>query len=132
MAHRELFGATPTIALIHVVPDLLKLVTPGHVGRAVASGLKPEQAEAMQRPAFENAMAPARKLLARAGMPFTEGRLFGNNAGDQVAAYATQNKLDLLAMGSHGHGALEPAVLGSVAARVVALCRTALLLVREK
>ena len=71
----------------------------------------------MTHAAFENAMAPARKLLAKAALQTTEIRLTGNNPGDQIAAHAKKNKLDVLVMGSHGIGAFRSAVLGSVATR---------------
>lgn len=130
--HRDFFGATPALTLVHVVPDLLNLVVPGFFGRAPVPNLKPEQIEAMQSAAFETAMVPARKLLERAGVTATEVRLSGNNPGDQIAAYAAKNKLDLIALGSHGQGALESAVLGSVATRIAAKCQVPLLFVREK
>ena len=130
--HRDLFGASPSVTLIHVVPDLLNLVVPGFFGGAPVPGFKPEQVEAMQTAAFENAMAPARKLLEKTGLRATEIRLAGNNPGDEIAAYAKKSKLDLLALGSHGYGALRSAVLGSVAARVATQCRKALLFIREK
>lgn len=130
--HRALFGAMPSIALLHVVPDLLNLVVPGFFGDAPVPGFKPEQVEAMQHGAFENAMAPARKLFQKAGLQATEIRLAGNNIGDALAAHAKQIKLDLLVMGSHGAGGLRSAVLGSVATRVAVQCRNPLLFVREK
>ncbi len=130
--HRDFFGATPALTLVHVVPDLLNLGVPGFFGRVPVPNLKPEQIEAMQSAAFETAMVPARKLLERAGVTATEVRLSGNNPGDQIAAYAAKNKLDLIALGSHGQGALESAVLGSVATRIAAKCQAPLLFVREK
>ena len=130
--HLNLFGEPPAITLIHVVPDLLKLVVPGIFSDGPVLGFKPEQVEAMHDAAFEQAMEPARKLLKRTQVQTTEVRLIGNNAGDEIAAYATKNKLDLLVMGSHGDGFLESAALGSVATRVAAQCRLPLLFVREK
>ena len=130
--HLNLFGESPAITLIHVVPDLLKLVVPGIFSDGPVLGFKPEQVEAMHDAAFERAMEPARKLLKRTQMQTKEVRLIGNNAGDEIAAYATKNKLDLLVMGSHGDGFLESAALGSVATRVAAQCRLPLLFVREK
>jgi len=130
--HRDFFGATPALTLVHVVPDLLNLVVPGFFGRVPVPNLKPEQIEAMQSAAFEAAMVPARKLLERAGVTATEVRLSGNDPGDQIAVYAAKNKLDLIALGSHGQGALESAVLGSVATRIAAKCQVPLLFVREK
>ena len=128
--NRDFFGAAPTLTLVHVVPDLSKLVVPGFFGRVPVPGLKSEQVVAMQGAAFENAMAPARKLLERAGLAATEVRLVGNNPGDQIAAYATKNKLDLMALGSHGHGNLHNLVMGLIATKVLASCKVPVLLLR--
>ena len=128
--NRDFFGAAPTLTLVHVVPDLSNLVVPGFFGRVTVPGLKSEQVVAMQGAAFESAMAPARKLLERAGLAATEVRLVGNNPGDQIAAYATKNKLDLIALGSHGHGNLRNLVMGSIATKVLASCKVPVLLVR--
>lgn len=130
--HRDLFGASPTVSLIHVVPDLTKITVPGWIERDVPTGIKPEQVEAMQNAAFENVFKPAHDLLARAGITATEVRLVGPVPGDAIAAQATKSKLDLLAMGSLGFGASRHGSMGSVATRVASRCRTALLLVREK
>ena len=130
--HRALFGETPAVTLIHVAPDLLNLVVPGFFGDAPVPGFKPEQVAEMQRAAFERAMAPARRLLQATGLQIAQAQLTGNNPGDAIAAYATKNKLDVLAMGSHGDGALRSSVLGSVATRVAAQCRNALLFIQTK
>lgn len=130
--HRDLFGASPLVTLIHVVPDLTKITVPGWIEREVPTGIKPEQVEAMQKAAFENVFKPAHDLLARAGITATEMRLVGQAPSDAIAAQATKSRLDLLAMGSIGFGASRHTVMGSVATRVASRCRTALLLVREK
>lgn len=129
--HRALFGVTPTVELIHVVPDLLNLVAPGYFRRVPATGLQPEQVEAMQAAAFEATMAPARKLLQNTGIAFTEVRLVGNTPGEQIATHATQRKFDVLVLGTHGRGALESTLLGSVATRTAALSRVPLLFIRK-
>lgn len=130
--HRDLFGASPSVSLIHVVPDLTKITLPGWIEREVPTGIKPDQVEAMHKAAFENVFKPVHELLARAGITATEVRLVGQLPGDLIAAQATKSKLDLLAMGSLGFGASRHTSMGSVATRVASLCRTALLLVREK
>ena len=130
--HRALFGAAPALTLIHVAPDLLNLFAPGFFAEAPLPGFKPEQVAEMQRAAFERALAPARKLLQGTALQVTEAQLTGNNPGDAIAAYATKNKLDILALGSHGEGTLRSTVLGSVTTRVAARCRTALLLIQQK
>jgi nucleotide-binding universal stress UspA family protein len=127
---RALFGAEPRLQLIHVVPDLFGIVIPG-LGDAPAPLYRPEQVLAAQDRAFDQALAPARTLLDKAQLTYKEVRLTGNNPGDEIATYATRQKLDLLVMGSHGHGLLKSAVLGSVATRVAARCSTPLLLIRK-
>ena len=49
---------------------------------------------------------------------------------DGIAALADKGNFDLLVMGSHGHGNLGNLVMGSVATKVMAHCKTPLLLVR--
>ena len=130
--HRDLFGASPSVSLIHVVPDLTKITVPGWIEREVPTGIRREQVEALQKAAFENVFKPAHDLLARAGITATEVRLVGQAPGDAIVAQATKSRLDLLALGSLGFGASRHTIMGSVATRVASRCRTALLLVREK
>lgn len=129
--HRNLFGPSPSVSLIHVVPDLTKIVVPGWIEREVPTGIKPEQAAAMQKAAFDNVFEPAHALLARVGIKASEVRLVGPVPGEAIAAHAMKAQLDLLAMGSLGYGASDHGSLGSVATRVAERCPTALLLVRE-
>jgi nucleotide-binding universal stress UspA family protein len=127
--HRDLFGATPVVQLIHVVPDFLGATMPDLAGVSLPA-FTPDEIAAMQTQAFEAAVAPVRKLFAQAGLPVEEVRLTGN-PGDAMSAHAKKKKLDVLVIGSHGHGAFRQAVLGSVATRVAAHCATPLLLVRS-
>ena len=69
-------------------------------------------------------------MFAKARLKAEEICLVGN-AGDELAAYARKKRLDVLVMGSHGHGAFRAAVLGSVATRTAAHCEVPLLLVRN-
>jgi len=52
------------------------------------------------------------------------------DAAHWIAKLATDETFDLIAMGSHGHGAVANLVLGSVATKVLAHCQTPVLLVR--
>lgn len=130
--HRDLFGANPSVNLIHVVPELTKITLPGWIEREVPTGIKPEQVNAMQNAAFENVFKPAQELLTRAGITAGEIRLIGHTPGELIAEHASKSKLDVLAMGSFGFGTAQHTVMGSVATRAASRCRTALLLVREK
>ena len=129
--HRDLFGAAPTLHLIYVAPDLFTRVIPG-LGDAPIPIYSPQQILEAQTATFNESIAPARQLLAKAGLQATEIFLVGNSPGDEIAAYATKKKLDVLVMGTRGYGKLKAAVLGSVATRVAARCRTPLLLIHEK
>ena len=129
--HRELFGLHSAITLMHVVPDLLGLVMPGLLGKKPVPSFEPEQVEAMQQGAFEQAVATPRKLLEAAGLKVNEVRLIGNHPGDEIAVCVKKNKLDMLVMGSHGRGALQSITLGSVSTRVAATSRVPLLLIRK-
>ena len=129
LGHRRLFGAQPKFILLHAVPDLSGGVMPDMAGIALPA-YAPEETLALQRQAFDRAVAPVRAQFADAGLTVDEVCLVGA-AGDEIAAYARNEKLDLLVMGSHGHGAVKAAVLGSVAQRVAAQCETPLLLIRQ-
>lgn len=130
LKHLDLFGAKPAVTLVHVVPDLLSIYVPG-LAQLPTPAFSPEQAISSQNEQFEAAVAPVRKLMQKAGLDAAEVRLVGNGPGDEIAAYAKEKKLDLLVMGSHGYGAFKSAVLGSVATRVAAKCRTPLLVIRQ-
>lgn len=127
LRHREMFGAQPTFALVHVAPDFAVPLA-GDMTGASAVLFTPEQIDEMRNSAFEAALEPARRLMRHAQTPFTEVRLVGV-AGDEIAAYARKNA-DLTLLGAHGYGAFKAAVLGSVAMRVAASGNTPLLIVR--
>ena len=69
------------------------------------------------------------KFLARHGIQAKSVWKAGN-VGETIATYAEAGKFDMLVMGSHGHGSFLNMVLGSVATKVLANCKTPVLLVR--
>lgn len=72
---------------------------------------------------------PIRAFFERQGIRASYVAKVGH-AADEIAALAEAGQFDLLLMGSHGHGNLASLVMGSVATRVMARCKTPLLLVR--
>jgi len=71
------------------------------------------------------------KVLPKlAGVPVTTEVLFGSPARALVTA-ATNRKVDLIVMGTHGHGPLMHALMGNVAERVVRTAPCPVLTVRE-
>jgi len=129
LRHLALFGAKPEVTLLHVVSDFTGAVMPDMGGLALPA-YSDEEIRALQKKAFEAAVGPARKLLARGSITPTGVCLVGN-AGDELSAYAKKKKLGVLVMGSHGYGAFKAAVLGSTATRVMAHSNVPLLLVRH-
>lgn len=131
LEHGALFGPRFKLTVAHVVDEI-----PAQLRKALknvtGTEISQDELATLREEAFDAALAPARAALAKAGVTVTEEMLVGSNPGDELAAWARREKLDLLVMGSHGISALKLAVLGSVAARVGALCDTALLLVRPE
>jgi nucleotide-binding universal stress UspA family protein len=77
----------------------------------------------------ERVLMPIRTFFARHGIAATFVFKVGH-AAEVVAGQAQAGKFDLLVMGTHGHGNLTNLVLGSVVNKVLAHCKTPLLLVR--
>jgi nucleotide-binding universal stress UspA family protein len=129
--HRELFGAQPSVTLMHVAPELLNLKTLGILGMKTAPVYEPAEVQAMQEAACEHSMTAPKRLLEAAGGNVNEVCLTGASPGDEIAACLKKNKLDMLVKGSHGLGALKSITMGSVSTRVAATSRLPLLLIRK-
>lgn len=129
LRHAALFGAKPELTVIHVASDLAGAMMPDMSGIALPP-FSDEEVRALQTRAFEAAVAPVRRLLAKGNVTANEVCLVGN-PGDELSAYAKKKKLDVLVMGSHGYGAFKAAVMGSVATRVMAHSAVPLLLIRQ-
>jgi nucleotide-binding universal stress UspA family protein len=139
LQHAELFGAAPRFQLIHVLDPSARKTTrvtevappPGIAYSEVpmAGDVGDGGANAA---AIDKIVAPVRKLFTKAGVEPETVRLLGDNPGDAIVAHARKRRIDVLVMGSHGRGAFDSLVLGSVAMRVAARCDKPLLLIREK
>lgn len=126
--HRSLFGAEARIELIHVHEDSPPELRVAY--RAIPLHVPADDDDASAAASGKVLAAPL-KRLDKAGMDAKPVRLRGSAAGDAIAAYARKRRLDVLVMGSHGHGVFKALVLGSVVMRVAARCDTPLLLIRE-
>jgi len=119
-AHDEWLGTNHAYTVMTVV---MALPT-----RAVAALDK----EAIQRyydDEAEKVFKPIRAFFARQGISASFVRKIGQ-AAELIARQTETGKFDLLLMGSHGHGELTNLVMGSVVTKVLARCKTPLLLVR--
>ncbi|MBQ0959774.1 universal stress protein [Ideonella sp. 4Y11] len=77
----------------------------------------------------EKVFKPIRAFFKRQSIEATYVSKVGS-AAEVIAATADKGDFDLLVMGSHGHSSLGNLVMGSVATKVMAHCKTPVLLVR--
>lgn len=114
-AHLAWFHGTPELHLLHVklpIPKGLALVQAQAVlGNDAVDRYYKEEATA--------ALATAEKILHEHQIPFQSTYRVGDIA-EEICAYAAEEKVDMIIIGSHGHGALKNLVLGSVATKVLA------------
>jgi nucleotide-binding universal stress UspA family protein len=67
----------------------------------------------------------------KAGVPCKTRHVRSLSPADAVVATAEGDKCDLIVIGSHGRGSFRSLLLGSVTARVLALCAVPVLVHRE-
>lgn len=123
--HFEWFKGTPELHLLHVklpIPPGLALTQAQRILGADAVG-------DYYRNEAAAALAPAEAILRAAGISFKSDYKVGEIAAE-LDAYARTQGIDLIAMGSHGHGALKNLLMGSVATRVLATSSVPVLIVR--
>ncbi len=119
-AHDEWLGPTQQYTLLHVVPA---------VPPRAAAVLDRELLKNYYEEEGEKVFKPIRAFFKKQGIE-ADYVLKVGHAAETIAAVADKGDYDLLMMGSHGHGALGNLVMGSVATKVMAHCKTPLLLVR--
>ncbi|MDB5821851.1 MAG: putative Universal stress protein UspA [Herminiimonas sp.] len=115
----------PALHLLHV-----KLPIPKGLALAQAHAIIGSNAvEAYYQEESEAELAPAQALLKSHDVPFKSAWLVGDVC-EQINAYAAEHQIDLIVMGSHGHGALKNLLLGSVATKILAGSSLPVLVVR--
>ena len=119
--HVSALRSKPRIILLNVQPPIPYRGVRRVVG---VSGM-----ERFYREEGKAALAPAAAILRRAGVAYTALALVGDPASE-IVALATRRRMDLIAMGSHGAGALRGLLLGSVVSKVVAHTKIPVLVVR--
>jgi nucleotide-binding universal stress UspA family protein len=109
--HKEFFSANPELVLINVHLPLPSPRAEAYLGSAAIKQYYKEESD--------EALAPARALLAGTPCRVTERQVVGQPVALIVAA-AAQQGCDLIVMGTHGRNALANLLMGSVAMRVIA------------
>lgn len=129
LTHRSLFGEGAEFYLINVASDFTASVIPDMAGMSLPM-LSSEDIQEMQRTEFLSAVEPLREVFAKKGIQPKEVCLVGI-AGDEIAAFAKNNDLSVIVMGSHGYGRFKSAVMGSTAMRIAAQGDVPILVLRH-
>ena len=119
-AHDSFSHEGNEISVIHVqapLPPRVKTFT----GADVVAQWHREEAERV--------LEPIERFLARHPLAFRTRWVVGH-AADEIVKAAQRDKADMIVMGTHGHGVLGRALMGSVAQRVVTLSTVPVLLVK--
>lgn len=120
-AHDDWLGPQHRFTVLHGVPA---------IPHRAAAFLDSARARALYAEDAESVFKPVRAFFAcRPQVPVRFVHRIGP-AGPIIARYAQGHGVDLIVLGSHGHGAAAGLVLGSVAAKVLSLCRVPVLLLR--
>jgi nucleotide-binding universal stress UspA family protein len=119
-AHDEWLGAAHRYTVLHSVAAV--------PGRAAAV-IDRDALKSYYDDANEAVFKPIRSFFKKQGIGADYVGKVGP-ASEVIAKMADSQRYDLLVMGSHGHGSLATLVMGSVTAKVLATCKTPVLLIR--
>jgi nucleotide-binding universal stress UspA family protein len=113
-------GDENEVVVLHVQPP----VPPG-----VKSIVGSNNVHAFHKEEAEKVLAPIERALTRRGVAFRASWVVGSPA-DALVQAAKKEKVEMIVMGTHGHGVIGRAVMGSVAQRVVSQAELPVLLVK--
>jgi nucleotide-binding universal stress UspA family protein len=102
-----------TLHIVHVLPTLPMVADAYMVASAYDEMLRAHRAHA------EKQMERLVKRARAAGVRATGTVVDFGVVADRIARFAKRQRCDLIVMGTHGHGILARALLGSVAERVI-------------
>lgn len=119
-SHQEMLGTGHEYTVITVQP-LLPARARAALGKDVVDEYYDEEATKI--------LQPVQEFLKARGVQAQSISKVGPIA-DTIIHAAQDGKFDLIAMGTHGHGALGRLVMGSVSSQVLAGCTIPVLLIR--
>ena len=119
--HLGTLAAAPDVHVLNVHPPLPYRRAASVLGKKALEGYYAEEAA--------KALAVATRVLDKAGIAYESGFRVGDVV-DEIGKYAKKAGIDLIVMGSRGHGALAGLAVGSVTAKVLAALKTPVLIVR--
>lgn len=120
VTHEELAGSDGHVVVVNVQPPVPPRVK-SMVGAAAVTDYHREEAEKVLR--------SIERFLQRHDISYTTRWTVGS-PGQEIVKAAKKEKANLIMMGTHGHGILGRALLGSVAQNVLTDCEIPVLLVK--
>jgi len=120
VTHETLCGPQDELVVLTVQPPVPPRVK-SMVGAAVVNDYYHDEGRKV--------LDPIERFLTRHGLKFRASTVVGSPTKEILAA-AKKGKAQLIVMGTHGHGLIGRALMGSVAQRVLADCEVPVLLVK--
>ena len=120
-AHVAWFAKPPDVHVLHVHAPMPYRGTPPKESAGPV--------HAYQKDESEKALAVARAALAEGHVAHTSSWAVGD-PGKEIFAWCAANGVDLILMGSHGHGALRTMAMGSVVDQVLRASTVPVLIVK--
>ena len=119
--HTSWLKEAPEIHVLHVHPPLPYAGAARVVGKAAIKSYQEEESLA--------ALKVCEKELNALKLKFKSAWIVGD-VMEQVGKYVDKNKIDLIVVGSRGHGAMGSFALGSVTMKLLATLQTPVLVIR--
>ena len=120
VTHEEMLAGEGQVVVLNVQPAMPPRVK-SMVGAAAVHDYHRDEARKV--------LAPIEKFLQRHDLACTSRWVVGH-PGTEIVKAAKKDKAHLIVMGTHGHGLLGRALMGSVAQNVVTDCEVPVLLVK--
>ena len=120
VTHSEIAGGDGHVVVVNVQPAVPPRVK-SMVGAAAVNDYHADEAAKV--------LKPIEKFLQRHDIAYTVRWTVGN-PGQEIVKAAKKEKAHMVVMGTHGHGILGRALLGSVAQNVLTECDIPVLLVK--
>jgi nucleotide-binding universal stress UspA family protein len=120
VTHSEIAGGDGHVVVVNVQPAMPPRVK-SMVGASAVNDYHADEAAKV--------LKPIEKFLQRKDIAYTVRWTVGN-PGQEIVKAAKKEKANLVVMGTHGHGILGRALLGSVAQNVLTGCDIPVLLVK--
>lgn len=120
VTHENLVGPDDEVIVLNVQPAV-----PPRVRSAVGA----EMVQKYHEDEAEKVLVPIRKFLDKHDIRYRAEWSVGNPA-EQILRTVKKNKAHMVVMGTHGHGVIGRALMGSVATKLVAEADVPVLLVK--